>query len=268
MQAKTLFITGASRGIGRAIALAFAREGANIIIAAKSDKAHPKLAGTIHTVAEEVEVAGGKALPVKLDVRNEQDIKSAVEAGVEKFGGIDVCVNNASAIYLKNTEDTPIRKYDLMQQVNVRATFAVSQACIPHLKKSSNAHILNLSPPLNMQAKWFKDHVAYTISKYGMSLCTLGMAEEFKSSGIHVNSLWPKTTIATDAIRVHFPDAIYKASRKPKIVADAALIVVNKLRETGQFYIDEAVLRDNGVSDFAPYAIDSTIPSFQDLFLD
>ncbi len=271
---KTIFITGASRGIGREIALRCARDGANIVVTAKTVEPHDSLPGTISSVAAEVEAAGGKALALRLDVRDENAIAGAVKEAVRVFGGIDILVNNASAIMLTNTAATPMRRYDLMQSVNARGTFASAQACLPHLVQSANAgrnpHILTLSPPLNMKAKWFKDHVAYTMSKYGMSLCTLGMAEEFRAQGIAVNSLWPRTTIATAAIAVNFPEAILKASRKPAIMAEAAHVIFNRDSRvaTGNFYIDEVVLRESGVSDFEAYAITPGAPLFTDLFLE
>lgn len=266
---KVVFITGGSRGIGREIALRCAEEGAKIVIAAKTDKPHPTLPGTIHTVAKEVEEAGGKALAVHLDVRDEVTVQEAVAKTVAEWGGIDILVNNASALFLAPTLDTPMKRFDLIFSVNVRATFLCSQVCIPHLKKSANPHILNLSPPLNMSAKWFKDHLAYTMSKYGMSMCTLGMAEEFKSAGIAVNSLWPKTTIATAAVEVNFPKQILQASRTPKIMADAAyeILISNSREVTGQFFIDEELLKSHGVNDFSNYAVNPDVPLFEDLFV-
>jgi len=267
---RTLFITGASRGIGREIALRAARDGAKVAIAAKTSDPHPKLSGTIHSVAAEVEAAGGKALAIQLDVRDEAAIASAVARAAEAFGGIDILVNNASAISLTSTLDTPAKRFDLMMAVNARATFLCSQACIPWLRKATNPHILNLSPPLGMQARWFAGHVAYTMSKYGMSMCTLGMAEELRADGIAVNSLWPRTTIATAAVEVHFPEAILKASRQPAIMADAAhLILTSDARtHTGHFYIDEEVLRAAGIADFERYAVAPGTPLFRDLFVD
>ena len=267
---KTLFITGASRGIGREIALRAARDGANVCIAAKTAEPHPRLEGTIHTVAAEIEKAGGKALPIQLDVRDESAVAAAVEETAKKFGGLDILINNASAISLTPTLDTPAKRFDLMMMVNARATFLCSQAAIPFLKKSKNAHILTLSPPLNMQAKWFAGHVAYTMSKYGMSMCTLGMAEELRGDGIAVNSLWPRTTIATAAVEVHFPEAILKASRTAGIMSDAAHVILTSdaRTNTGQFYIDEEVLKKAGVKDFDKYAVTPGVPLFQDLFLD
>ena len=271
---KTIFITGASRGIGREIALRCARDGANIVVTAKTAEPHASLPGTVHSVAAEVEAGGGQALALQLDVRDENAIAAAVAEAVRVFGGIDILVNNASAIMLTGTGATPMKRFDLMHSVNARGTFACSQACLPHLARSSSAgrnpHILTLSPPLNMKAKWFKDHVAYTMSKYGMSLCTLGMAEEFRAQGIAVNSLWPRTTIATAAIAVNFPEAILKASRKPAIMADAAYAIFNRdsRAATGNFYIDETVLREEGVSDFEPYSITPGATLYTDLFLE
>jgi citronellol/citronellal dehydrogenase len=267
---KTLFITGASRGIGREIALRAARDGANVVVAAKTAEAHPKLAGTIHTVAQEIEKAGGKALPIQLDVRDDAAIAQAMALAAKTFGGLDILVNNASAISLTPTLATPAKRFDLMMGVNARGTFLCSQAAIPLLQKSSNAHILNLSPPLSMKAKWFAGHVAYTMSKYGMSMCTLGMSEELKGDGIAVNSLWPQTTIATAAVEVHFPEAILKASRHAAIMADAAhVILTSEARaNTGNFYIDEEVLKRSGVKEFDKYAVTPGVPLFKDLFLD
>ena len=270
LQGRTLFITGASRGIGRAIALRCAREGANIAVTAKTVTPHPRLPGTIHEVAREVEAAGGKALAIQLDVRDDAAIAAAVQQAATHFGGIDILVNNASAIQLTGTLATPARRFDLMFGVNVRGTFLCSQACIPFLAKGINPHILNLAPPLSMKPQWFQGHVAYTMAKYGMSMCTLGMAEEFRAQGIAVNSLWPRTTIATAAIAVNFPEAILKASRKPDIMADAAHAILRRDSRiaTGNFYIDEAVLREEGVSDFAAYAVTPGVELCADLFLD
>jgi len=267
---KTVFITGASRGIGRAIALRCGRDGAKVVITGKTAAAHAKLPGTIHSVAAEVQQAGGQALAIQLDVRDEQALQAAVERAAQHFGGIDVLVNNASAISLTNTVDTPARRLDLMWDVNMRATFLASQACIPHLKKSSNPHILMLSPPLNFEAKWFAPHVAYSISKFGMSLCALGMAREFAADGIAVNCLWPRTTIATAAIEFNFPESIFRASRKPEIVADAAYQIFrrNSRECSGNFFIDEEVLSVAGVTDFGPYAVTPNTPLHNDLFLD
>ncbi|CAH1392245.1 unnamed protein product [Nezara viridula] len=265
---KTLFITGASRGIGKAIALKAAKDGANVVIAAKTADPHPKLPGTIFTAAKEVEEAGGKALPCVVDVRDEGQIQSAVDNAVKKFGGIDILVNNASAVSLSPTLKTDMKRYDLMNNINTRGTFLVSKTCLPHLKKSSNGHILNLSPPLNMDPFWFKDHVAYTIAKYGMSMCAIGMAEEFKSDGVAVNALWPKTTIQTAAISMLMGDDSDKG-RKPEIVADAAYVILCRSSRsvTGQFLIDEDVLREAGMTEeqLDKYAC---IPGNKDLFPD
>ena len=270
LKGKTVFITGATRGIGREIALRCARDGANLVITGKSAEPHPKLPGTVGEVAKEVEQAGGRALAVQLDVRDADAVAAAVAQAVKAFGGIDALVNNASAISLTGTLETPVRRLDLMLAVNLRGTFICAQACAPHLQKAPNPHILTLSPPLNMQARWFKGHVAYTMAKYGMSMCTLGMAEEFRADGIAVNSLWPRTTIATAAIEVNFPKAILDASRKPAIVADAAYAILNRdsRKATGNFYIDETVLREEGVTDFTRYAVTPGAKLYTDLFLD
>src|SRR5688500_4206814 len=268
---KTLFISGGSRGIGLAIALRAARDGANVAIAAKTAEPHPKLPGTIHTAAEEVERAGGHALACAVDIRDEAQIAAAVAATVERFGGIDVLVNNASAISLTGTLETPMKRFDLMHGVNTRGTFACSQACLPHLKRAENPHILNLSPPLNMEARWFAPHVAYTMAKYGMSLCVLGMAREFAGDGIAVNALWPRTAIATAAIEFAIGnEALLKFCRKPEIVADAAhAILSGKSRDrTGQFLIDDEVLAAAGVTDFDRYQIEPGAPLALDFFLD
>lgn len=270
MSGKTVVISGGSRGIGSAIALRLAREGANLVLMAKTKDPHPTLPGTLDTVAKAIEALGARVLVFQLDVRDETLVRDSFAKASDYFGGIDALVNNASAISLTSTVETSPKKFDLMMAVNVRATFFCSQAAIPYLRKSSNPHILTLSPPLMMQAKWFKDHLAYTLSKYGMSMCTLGMAEEFKSQGIAVNSLWPRTTIATSAIEVNFPKEIYQASRKAEIVADAAYYILNKDSKTttGQFFIDEAVLRAEGIVDFEVYALNPGAPLFTDLFLD
>ena len=266
---KTVFITGATRGIGREIALRFARDGANIVVTGKTAEATPKLKGTIHETAGEVEQAGGRALALQLDIRDENAVAAAVRTAAEKFGGIDVLVNNASAISMTGTLATPPKRYDLMHQVDARGTFICSQACIPHLLKAANPHILTLSPPLNMNPKWFRDHVAYTMAKYGMSMCTLGMSAELAAQGIAVNSLWPRTTIATAAVEVFFPQAV-AGSRKPAIMADAAhaIVVSDSRSTTGNFFIDEEVLRSEGVHDFEPYAVMPGTRLFNDLFLD
>ncbi len=270
LRGKVVFITGSSRGIGREIALRCAHDGAKVVITGKTAEPHSKLPGTIHTVAEEVERTGGKALAIRLDVRDEQAIQDAVVQTVQTFGGIDVLVNNASAIGLSETLETTPKRLDLMWDVNMRATFLASQACIPHLKHAANPHILTLSPPLNLDPKWFAPHLAYTISKYGMSMCTLGLAREFAGDGISINCLWPRTTIATAAIQFNFPEAIMRASRKPSIMADAAHAIITRdsRAATGNFYIDEEVLRSTGVADFDQYAVSPGTPPYGDLFLD
>jgi citronellol/citronellal dehydrogenase len=268
---KVLFVTGASRGIGLAIALRAARDGARIAIAAKTAEPHPKLPGTIHSAAQDIERAGGKALPLTVDIRQEEQITRAVEETVQRWGGIDICVNNASAISLTDTESTPMKRFDLMHQVNMRGTFATTQACLPHLKKAKNPHVLNLSPPLNMKAHWFAGHVAYTMAKYGMSMCVLGMAEEFKPLGIAVNALWPRTAIATAAMEMigGGPD-IRRQCRSVDIMADAshAILTKNSVTCTGHFFVDDDVLRAEGVTDFRKYAIDPTAELLPDFFLD
>jgi citronellol/citronellal dehydrogenase len=270
LSGKVIFITGASRGIGREIALRAARDGASIVIAAKTAEPHPQLEGTIYTVAKEIEQAGGNALPLMVDVRSDEQVIAAVEKTIETFGKLDALINNASAINLSNTPDLPMKRFDLMFQVNVRATYFCSKTCMPHLAKSSNPHILTLSPPLQMKANWFKEHLAYTMSKYGMSMCTLGMSEEFRKQGIAVNSLWPKTVIATAAIAVNFPKPIYEASRKPAIVADAAYAILtsNSREVTGNFFIDEDLLRSRGVTEFDNYALHPGTKLFPDLYLE
>lgn len=264
----TVFITGASRGIGKAIALKAAKDGANIVIAAKTAQAHPKLPGTIYTAAEEIKAAGGKALPCIVDVRDEEQISSAVEKAVEKFGGIDILVNNASAISLTNTLETPTKKVDLMMNVNTRGTYLTSKACIPYLKKSKVAHILNLSPPLNLNPLWFKQHCAYTIAKYGMSMCVLGMAEEFKGE-IAVNALWPRTAIHTAAMDMLGGSGVESQCRKVDIMADAAYCIFKKPKSfTGNFIIDENILKEEGIKNFDVYAITPGHPLLPDFFLD
>ncbi len=269
LKGKTLFITGSSRGIGREIALRCARDGANVVITGKTVTPHPKLQGTIYSVAEEVQQAGGQALALPLDVRDEKAIEDSVAQTVAHFGGIDVLVNNASAIALKSTLQTSASRLDLMWDVNMRATFLASKACMPYLKKSSNPHILTLSPPLNVEAKWFSPHAAYSISKYGMSLCMLGMAQEFAEEGVACNCLWPRTTIATAAIEHNFPEAVFRGSRWPAIVADAAYAIFLKDSRqcTGHFFIDEEVLKAEGITDFNGYAVDTKVKLFDDLFL-
>lgn len=266
---KTIFITGASRGIGLAIAKKAAQQGANIVIAAKSDKTHATLPGTIHTAAQEIKDSGGKALALKVDIRDEDQINVAVSQAVKVFGGIDICINNASAISLTGTLETPLKRFDLMHQVNTRGTYAVTQACLPYLLQSANPHVLNLSPPLNMDPKWFKNHGAYTIAKYGMSLCVLGMAAEFETQGVAVNALWPKTVIYTAALAAIAKLIPPKNCRTTAIVADSALhILMRDARQcTGNFFIDEEVLRAAGVTDFAQYAVEENQPLFPDFFL-
>jgi citronellol/citronellal dehydrogenase len=257
LRGKTLFITGASRGIGLAIALRAARDGANVAVVAKTAEPHPKLPGTVHTAVAEIEQAGGRGLACICDIRFEEQVQAAVVRTVETFGGIDILVNNASAISLTGTRETPMKRFDLMHQINTRGTFLCSQACIPHLERAQNPHILNISPPLNIEARWFAPHVAYTIAKFGMSLCALGMAEELRSAGIAVNTLWPKTAIATAAVEnlLGGKTAIERC-RKPEIMSDAAHAMLTKpSREyTGHFAIDEEVLRAEGVSSFDKYA--------------
>ncbi|HEY3180107.1 MAG TPA: NAD(P)-dependent oxidoreductase [Casimicrobiaceae bacterium] len=273
LSGKTLFITGASRGIGLAIALRAARDGANIAIAAKTTDAHPKLPGTIFTAAREIESAGGRALPLAVDIRDESQVDGAVASAVATFGGIDVLINNASAISLTDTSATPMKRFDLMYQVNTRGTFLCTQQCVPHLKRAANPHVLMISPPLNMDERWFAPHVAYTIAKYGMSLCVLGMAGEFRAEGIAVNALWPRTIIDTAALQAlpTFGPQERLRTRKPTIVADAAHAIVTRESRsfTGQFCIDEEVLRSAGVTDFSEYLHDSASEAdlLPDLFL-
>jgi len=267
---KTLFITGASRGIGKAIALRAARDGANIVIAAKTADPHPKLPGTVYSAAEDIEQAGGNALACVMDVRFEDQVEATVTQAVERFGGIDILVNNASAIQLTGTLSTDIKRYDLMHSINVRGTFLTSQTCLPHLLKSENPHILNISPPLNFEARWFAPHVAYTMAKYGMSLCVLGMAEEFRDDGVAVNALWPRTAIATAAVRnLLGGEQAIQGCRTPEIMADAAYEVLTRSsREcTGNFLIDDDVLADCGVTDIDQYAINADHPLMPDFFV-
>jgi citronellol/citronellal dehydrogenase len=267
---KTLFITGASRGIGLAIALRAARDGANIVVAAKTAEPHKKLPGTIYSASEQIEAVGGKALPIVVDVREPDSVNAAVAAAVERFGGIDICVNNASAIQLTGTLQTDVRRYDLMNQVNARGTFIVSRACIPHLKKASNPHVLMLSPPLDMSPRWFGNHVAYTMAKYGMSMCVLGMAQEFEDDGIAFNALWPRTGIATAAIEFALAgEEGMKHCRTPEIMADAAYVIFNKPSRkcTGNFFIDDLVLYKAGERDFDKYRVDPTKSLMPDFFV-
>ena len=256
LKGKTLFISGGSRGIGLAIAARAAADGANVAIAAKTAEPHPKLPGTIYTAARAIEAAGGRALAILCDIRDELQVVRAVQQTVETFGGIDICVNNASAIQLTGTLETDLKRYDLMNQVNARGTFLVGKTCIPHLKQAANPHILTLSPPLDMKARWFAPHLAYTMAKFGMSLCTLAWAEEFRGAGIAANSLWPRTTIATAAVHMLGGDALMRQSRTPEIMADAAhaILTQDSRQFSGRFCIDDLVLWDAGVRDFSKYA--------------
>jgi citronellol/citronellal dehydrogenase len=265
---QTIFITGGSRGIGEAIALRAARDGANVVLAAKSEREHPKLPGTIYSVAKAIEAAGGKALPIRCDIRNDEDVHNAVAEAVKAFGGIDILINNASAISLTGTLETPMKRFDLMFGVDVRGTFLTSQTCIPHLKKSANPHILTLAPPLNMDPKWFAPHTAYTMAKYGMSMCVLGMAPEFAADGIAINALWPRTVIHTAALAM-IPGVDPERCRKPEIMADAAhaILTTPSRQRSGQFLIDENVLREAGVTDFDVYAVKPGMELLPDLFL-
>ncbi len=268
---KTLFITGGSRGIGLAIAKRAARDGARVAIAAKTAEPHPKLEGTIHTAAEEIRKAGGEALPIVCDIRDEEQVNRAVELTVATFGGIDICINNASAISLTNTDATDMKRFDLMMGINTRGTFLVSKVCLPHLRRASNPHILMMSPPLDLHPKWFGGHVAYSIAKYGMSLCVLGMAEELKRDGIAVNALWPRTTIATAAIRnVLGGDKLMRMSRSADILADAAHLIFAQDAKafTGKFLIDDTFLHDvGGIRDFEAYRVDASMPLAPDFFV-
>lgn len=270
LKGKTLFITGATRGIGRAIALRAAADGANIVIAAKSVEPHPTLPDTIYSTGDAVEAAGGKSLPIPVDIRHEDQVRAAVELTVQTFGGIDILINNASAISLTPTLATPMKRFDLMHAVNVRGTFLCSQACLPQLKKSANPHILTLSPPLSLHPRWFKDHCAYTLAKYGMSMCVLGMAEEFRAEGIAVNALWPRTVIATAALAMLEGLVKPQNCRTPEIVAAAAYAILTRDSRscTGNFFIDEEVLAAEGVTDFAKYSVQPGAPLARDLFLD
>ena len=269
LKGKTLFITGASRGIGLAIGLRAARDGANVVVAAKTTEPHAKLPGTIFSAAKEIEAAGGQSLAVATDIRFEDQVQAAVEAAVKRFGGIDILVNNASAISLTGTLETPIKRFDLMMGINTRGTFLCSQACLPHLRRAGNPHILTLSPPLNLSPRWLAPHVAYTIAKYGMSLCVLGMAEEFRTAGVAVNALWPRTIIATAALQM-IPGVDAGRGRKPEILADAAHWILTQPSGTltGIFFIDEDVLARAGVTDLTPYAVDPAKSLQTDIFLD
>ncbi len=271
LKGKTIFITGASRGIGREMALKFAKDGANIVIAAKSDTPHPKLPGTIHSVAQEVVDAGGQALAIKMDVRHEDNVADALKQANEKFGGIDVLINNAGAIRLTPAEHTPIKRFDLMQQINSRAVLLCSQLALPYLKESTNAHIINLSPPLNLDPKWFKTYCPYTITKYSMSMLTIGLSQEFAKYKVSVNSLWPQTTIATSAVEFEAGPSILPVSRTPAIMADAAYEILLSTEQTltGQHLLDEGILRDSGVTDFIGYQNDPNCKNlYPDLFVD
>ena len=270
LQGKRIFVTGGSRGIGLAIALRAARDGASVAIAAKTSDPNPKLPGTIHTAAEEIRAAGGTALPIQCDLRDETQIAAAVEQAAKEFGGIDILINNASAINLTRTEETPAKRFDLMFDVNVRGTFLTSQAAIPYLRQSAeagrNPHILTLSPPLSMKAKWFKNHVAYTMAKYGMSMCVLGMSEEFKRDGIAVNALWPRTAIDTAALAM-IPGVDTAACRTPEILSDSAYIILNRISKecTGNFFVDDEVLASEGITDLEKYSV---VPGTKDFLLD
>ena len=268
LRGRTLFITGASRGIGRAIALRAARDGANVVVASKSSVPNPKLPGTIHSVAAEVDAAGGHGLALRCDIREEADVRAAVAAAVEAFGGIDILVNNASAIWLRGTLDTPMKRFDLMHQVNTRGTFLCTQACLPHLLESDNPHVLVLAPPPTLEPRWWAPHAAYTLAKMGMSFVTLGLAAEFADRGVAINALWPRTIIATDALKM-IPGIDAAGCRTPGIVADAAhAILVRPARErTGAFLLDEDVLREAGVDDFDRYAVVPGNALLPDLFL-
>lgn len=271
LQGKTLFITGASRGIGQAIALRAARDGANIIIAAKTTTEHPKLPGTIHSAAEEMVAAGGRALAVKTDIRFEDQVEAAIEAGVAEFGGIDIVVNNASAISLTGTLNTPMKTYDRMYDINARGSYVVTQKALPHLLKADNPHVLNLSPPLNLDPKWFAEFAAYTLAKYAMSVWVLGMSAEFSKKGVGFNALWPRTTIATAAVRnLLGGEKMINASRHPEIMGNAAWAILTRDSRqcTGNFFLDEDVLTEEGESDFEKYAVVPGTPLFTDLFLD
>lgn len=271
LMGKTLFITGASRGIGLAIALRAARDGANVAIAAKTAEPHPKLPGTIYTAAEAVEDAGGQALPLVVDVRDEKSVKVAVARAAEHFGGIDACINNASAINLAQTEDIELKHFDLIQQVNTRGTFVTSRACVPYLRHSSNPHILTLSPPLTMRADWFAQHLPYTLSKYGMSMVVFGMAEELREAGIACNALWPRTTVATAAVEFALGgDEMLRQSRNPEVMADAAYAILCRSARsyTGRFVLDDEVLAEEGVTDFDRYRNDPASALLADIFVD
>jgi len=266
---KTILITGASRGIGRAIGIACARQGANVVVAAKTKVPHPKLPGTIFDAAEEIERAGGRALAVECDIRSEEQVAEAVSRTVERFGGIDVLVNNASAIHLADTLGTPMKRWDLMHQVNVRGTFLATQACLPHLSRSRNPHVLVLAPPPSLEPRWYANHLAYSLSKFGMSLCVLGLSEELRDRGIAVNALWPRTVIATAALNLLGGDETARHGRRPEVVADAAVAILRRDARscTGKFFVDEDVLREEGVADLDKYAVAPGTELMTDLFL-
>ena len=270
LRGKTLFITGGSRGIGKAIGLRAARDGANVVVVAKTTEPHPRLPGTIYTACEEIEAAGGKALACQADIRFEDQVANAIEQAAEAFGGIDILVNNASAISLTGTADTTMKRYDLMHGVNTRGTFLCSKLCLSLLENAENPHILNISPPLNMDPRWFGPHVAYTMAKYGMSLCVLGMSAELAEKGIAVNALWPRTAIATSAVRnLLGGEEMIRRSRRPEIMADAAVAVLrrNSREATGNFYIDDEVLREEGVTDLEAYSVEPGADLLPDFFL-
>jgi citronellol/citronellal dehydrogenase len=271
LSGRTMFMSGGSRGIGLAIAVRAARDGANVALIAKTAEPHPKLEGTIYTAAEEIEAAGGQALPLPGDIRNEDQVLDAVQKTVDQFGGIDIVVNNASAIQIEGSETLPMKRYDLMQNINTRGTFLVSRACVPHLKEGANPHVLTLSPPLNMKPHWFQHHLAYTLAKYGMSMCTLGMAAEYAGDGIAFNSLWPRTIIATAAVQnLLGGDEAMARSRKPEILADAAHAILGRdSREcTGNFFIDDEVLAEEGITDLSDYTYGDGSDLQTDIFLD
>jgi citronellol/citronellal dehydrogenase len=271
LSGRTMFMSGGSRGIGLAIALRAARDGANVALIAKTTEPHPKLEGTIYTAAEQIEAAGGTALPLAGDIRNEDQVLDAVEKTVDAFGGIDIVVNNASAIQIEGSETLPMKRYDLMQNINTRGTFLVSRVCVPHLRKGTNPHVLTLSPPLNMKPHWFQHHLGYTIAKYGMSMCTLGMAAEYADDGIAFNSLWPRTIIATAAVQnLLGGDEAMARSRKPEILADAAhaILVRDSRSTTGNFYVDDEVLAEEGITDLSAYTYGDGASLQTDIFLD
>ena len=265
---KVIFITGASRGIGKAIALKAAKDGAKIVVASKTTDAHPKLPGTIYTTAQEIEALGGEAFAIKTDIRDNDQIIHAVDKTLEKFGAIDILINNASAIFLDGIQKTPVKKFNLMMEVNTRATYALSQACLPHLLKSKSPHILTISPPINLDPKWFVSHCAYTISKYGMSMCTIGISEEFKEHNIKINSLWPKTTIATSAVQMLGGEALIQASRNTDIMVDAAYWIFTQCKSTGNFFIDEDIItKEIKCEDLKKYSVSNKKNLAADLFI-